>query len=230
MEQAQASCKWRPAVTAEVRPLGALAKGYTSPGKSDLDAKDRDVVTKTTGALAAKPDAIVLLSGVSTIPQACGAKCGTRQEPGIAVKEALVAGGIAADRVKDAPAGKVPLAPATARRDMGGVASVVLALGAPTTSFDSWRSKTRNLTVAGFFQSAYLAFFWGIQTEFDSCRGFLDDLGLPLPGTRREPGHCRRQASDRHANGSTRNPRSGWHPPGNRRGSPAGCRQASFTQ
>ncbi|HMV00208.1 MAG TPA: OmpA family protein [Rhodocyclaceae bacterium] len=92
-----------PAVTAEaeIAPLGeALAKVYFALGKSDLDAKDRDVVTKTTEALAAKPDAIVLLSGFHDPSGDAAQNAELAKSRALAVKEALVAGGIAADRVK----------------------------------------------------------------------------------------------------------------------------------
>jgi outer membrane protein OmpA-like peptidoglycan-associated protein len=86
---------------AEIAPVGeALAKVYFAVGAAALDAADKGVVAKTMEALAANPNAIVLLSGfhdASGDPAHNAELAKARAE---SVRNALVAGGVAAERVK----------------------------------------------------------------------------------------------------------------------------------
>lgn len=86
---------------AEIAPVGeALAKVYFAVGAAALDDADKGVVAKTMEALAANPNAIVLLSGfhdASGDPAHNAELAKARAE---SVRNALVAGGVAAERVK----------------------------------------------------------------------------------------------------------------------------------
>lgn len=91
-----------PGATAmEIVPVGeALAKVYFGVDQAALSEGDRGVVTQTKEALAANPKAIVLLSGfhdASGDPQHNAQLAKARAQ---SVRDALVAGGIAAHRVK----------------------------------------------------------------------------------------------------------------------------------
>ncbi|MBK7414333.1 MAG: OmpA family protein [Dechloromonas sp.] len=86
---------------AEIAPVGdALAKVYFEVGQAALNDADQAVVSQTMAALALNPKAIVLLSGFhdpSGDPARNAELAKGRAE---AVRDALVAGGVAADRVR----------------------------------------------------------------------------------------------------------------------------------
>lgn len=90
-----------PVAVAEIAPVGeALAKVYFAVGEATLNEADKEVVGKTMDALAAAPNAIVLLSGFhdpSGDPKRNAELAKARAE---SVRDALVAGGVAVDRVK----------------------------------------------------------------------------------------------------------------------------------
>ena len=86
---------------AEIAPVGeALAKVYFAVGAAALDDADKGVVAKTLEALGANSQAIVLLSGFHD-PSGDPAKNDElAKQRAMSVRDALVAGGVAADRVK----------------------------------------------------------------------------------------------------------------------------------
>jgi len=88
-------------VAAEIAPVGeALAKVYFAVGKAELDAADQGVVARTVEALAAKAGGIVLLSGFHDPSGDAARNAELAKQRAQAVRDALVAGGVAADRIK----------------------------------------------------------------------------------------------------------------------------------
>jgi len=88
-------------VAAEIAPVGeALAKVYFAIGKAELDEADKGVVGKTLEALGANPKAIVLLSGFHDPSGDSAKNAELAKQRAKAVRDALVAGGVAADRIK----------------------------------------------------------------------------------------------------------------------------------
>lgn len=86
---------------ADIAPVGeALAKVYFAVGSAALSAADQAVVGKTLDALAANSSAIVLLSGFHDPSGDAVRNAELARERAVAVRDALVAGGVAADRVK----------------------------------------------------------------------------------------------------------------------------------
>lgn len=86
---------------AEIAPVGeALAKVYFAVGASTLSDADKGVVAKTLEALAANQNAIVLLSGFHDPSGDPARNAELAKQRAQAVRDALVAGGVAADRVK----------------------------------------------------------------------------------------------------------------------------------
>jgi len=86
---------------AEIRPVGeALAKVYFALGSAALSEADMAVVAKTKEALASNPKAIVLLSGFHDLSGDPARNAGLAKERSVAVRDALVAGGVALDRIK----------------------------------------------------------------------------------------------------------------------------------
>ncbi len=93
--------KYPPVAVAEIMPVGeALAKVYFGVDDAKLHGEDMAVVARTMAALAANPKAIVLLSGFhdpSGDPKHNAELASARAQ---SVRDALVAGGVAALRVK----------------------------------------------------------------------------------------------------------------------------------
>lgn len=86
---------------AEVAPVGeALAKVYFAIGKASLNEADKGVVAKTIEALAANANAIVLLSGFHDPSGDPAKNAELAKQRAFAVRDALIAGGVAADRIK----------------------------------------------------------------------------------------------------------------------------------
>lgn len=86
---------------AEIAPVGeALAKVYFAIGKAELDEADKGVVGKTLEALGANSKAIVLLSGFHDPSGDPAKNAELAKQRAKAVRDALVAGGVAADRIK----------------------------------------------------------------------------------------------------------------------------------
>jgi outer membrane protein OmpA-like peptidoglycan-associated protein len=86
---------------AEIAPVGeALAKVYFAVGAAALDDADKGVVAKTLEALAANPKAIVLLSGFHDPSGDPARNAELAKQRAMSVRDALVAGGVATDRVK----------------------------------------------------------------------------------------------------------------------------------
>lgn len=89
------------AAESDIAPVGeALAKVYFAVGSAALGEGDLMVVARTVDALAAKSDGIVLLSGfhdASGDPQQNAELARQRAQ---AVRDALVAGGVAAEKVR----------------------------------------------------------------------------------------------------------------------------------
>lgn len=86
---------------AEIAPVGeALAKVYFAVGAAALDDADKGVVAKTLEALGANPKAIVLLSGFHDPSGDPARNAELAKQRAMAVRDALVAGGVAADRIK----------------------------------------------------------------------------------------------------------------------------------
>lgn len=89
------------AVAAEIAPIGeALAKVYFAVGESALNEADKVVVGKTLEALAGNPHAIVLLSGFHDPSGDAARNAELAKARATSVRDALVAGGVAAERVK----------------------------------------------------------------------------------------------------------------------------------
>lgn len=90
-----------PAAVAEIVPVGEpLAKVYFAVGEAKLNDADQAVVGKTLAALAANPKAIVLLSGFHDPSGDPARNAQLAKDRATAVRDALAAGGVAADRVK----------------------------------------------------------------------------------------------------------------------------------
>ena len=86
---------------AEIAPVGeALAKVYFAVGAAALDEADKGVVGKTLEALAANPSAIVLLSGFHDASGDPAHNAELAKQRAMSVRDALVAGGVATERVK----------------------------------------------------------------------------------------------------------------------------------
>lgn len=86
---------------AEIAPVGeALAKVYFAVGAAALDDADKGVVAKTLEALGANPKAIVLLSGFHDPSGDPARNAELAKQRAMSVRDALVAGGVAAERVK----------------------------------------------------------------------------------------------------------------------------------
>ena len=86
---------------AEIAPVGdALAKVYFAVGQAALNDADKAVVSQTMAALALNPQAIVLLSGFHDPSGDPAQNAKLAKERAESVRDALVAGGVAADRVK----------------------------------------------------------------------------------------------------------------------------------
>lgn len=85
----------------EIAPVGeALAKVYFALGAAVLDEADKGVVAKTQEALAANPKAIVLLSGFHDTSGDPAQNAQLAKHRAQTVRDALVAGGVAAERIK----------------------------------------------------------------------------------------------------------------------------------
>lgn len=86
---------------ADIAPVGeALAKVYFAVGSAVLSDADQAVVGKTQEALAANPAAIVLLSGFHDLSGDAARNAELARERAVAVRDALVAGGVATERIK----------------------------------------------------------------------------------------------------------------------------------
>ncbi len=86
---------------AEIAPVGdALAKVYFAVGAAALNDADKAVVAKTLEALASNPNAIVLLSGFHDPSGDPARNAELAKQRAQAVRDALVAGGVATERVK----------------------------------------------------------------------------------------------------------------------------------
>ncbi len=86
---------------AEIAPVGeALAKVHFAVGSAALSQADQPVVEQTRAALAANPAAIVLLSGFHDPSGDAARNAELAKARALAVRDALVAGGIAAERIK----------------------------------------------------------------------------------------------------------------------------------
>lgn len=86
---------------AEIAPQGApLAKVYFGVGGATLSEADGAVVAKTLEALASKPQAIVLLSGFHDTSGDPARNAELAKQRAQAVRDALVAGGVATERIK----------------------------------------------------------------------------------------------------------------------------------
>ena len=87
--------------TAEIAPVGeALAKVYFEVGAAALSEADKGVVATTMAALAVNQNAIVLLSGFHDTSGDAQRNAELAKQRAESVRDALVAGGVAADRVK----------------------------------------------------------------------------------------------------------------------------------
>ncbi len=85
----------------DIAPVGdALAKVYFAVGSAALNAEDQAAVSKTVEALAAHAEAIVLLSGFHDESGDAATNAELAKQRALAVRDALVAGGVAVDRVK----------------------------------------------------------------------------------------------------------------------------------
>lgn len=85
----------------EMAPVGeALAKVYFAIGSAALSDGEQAVVAKTRAALSANPNAIVLLSGFHDPSGNPAKNAELARQRAQSVRDALVAGGIAADRIK----------------------------------------------------------------------------------------------------------------------------------
>lgn len=97
----KASQSAAPAAVAEIAPVGEpMAKVYFAIGEAKLNEPDKEVVGKTLAALTANPKAIVLLSGFHDPSGDAARNAQLAKDRAVAVRDALVAGGVAADRVR----------------------------------------------------------------------------------------------------------------------------------
>ncbi len=88
-------------VEPEIAPVGeALAKIYFAVGQSSLNESDKDAIARTMAALVLNPQSIVLLSGFHDTSGDAARNAELAKGRAVAVRDALIAGGIAADRVK----------------------------------------------------------------------------------------------------------------------------------
>lgn len=86
---------------AEIAPVGEpLAKVYFALGAAVLDDADKSIVAKTLAALETKPNAIVLLSGFHDTSGDPAQNAQLAKRRAQSVRDALVAGGVAAERIK----------------------------------------------------------------------------------------------------------------------------------
>jgi len=86
---------------AEIAPVGeALVKVYFAVGAATLSDADKGVVAKTLEALAAHPNAIVLLSGFHDASGDQARNAELAKQRAQSVRDALVTGGVATDRIK----------------------------------------------------------------------------------------------------------------------------------
>lgn len=86
---------------AEIAPVGeALAKVYFAVGAATLGVDDRAVLALVAAALEAKPGGIVLLSGFHDLSGDAAHNAALARQRAEAVRDALVAGGIAPERIK----------------------------------------------------------------------------------------------------------------------------------
>lgn len=89
------------AAQSEIAPVGeALAKVYFAVGAAKLNDADLGVVAKTQQALTASPSAIVLLSGFHDLSGDAAHNAELAKQRAGAVRDALVAGGVAVDRIR----------------------------------------------------------------------------------------------------------------------------------
>lgn len=85
----------------DIAPVGeALAKVYFAVGSAALGDGDLMVVARTVDALAAKSEGIVLLSGFHDASGDPAQNAELAKQRALAVRDALVAGGVASDKVK----------------------------------------------------------------------------------------------------------------------------------
>ena len=85
----------------EIAPIGEpLAKVYFDLGQTKLLDADQEVVVRTMDALAAKPSAIVLLSGFHDPSGSAQQNAVIAKQRAETVRDALIAGGVAANRIK----------------------------------------------------------------------------------------------------------------------------------
>lgn len=85
----------------EIAPVGeALAKVYFAVGAAALNEADMGVVARTQEALAANPNAIVLLSGFHDLSGDPARNAELAKQRAQSVRDALVAGGVGAERIK----------------------------------------------------------------------------------------------------------------------------------
>ncbi len=86
---------------AEIAPVGeALAKIYFAVGKAELEEADKAVIGKALEGLAANPHGIVLLSGFHDASGDPARNAELAKQRALSVRDALVAAGVAVDRVK----------------------------------------------------------------------------------------------------------------------------------
>lgn len=89
------------AAEAEIAAVGeALAKIYFAVGKAELAESDKASIAATHAALVANPHAIVLLSGFHDASGDPAHNAELAKQRALSVRDALVAAGIAVDRVK----------------------------------------------------------------------------------------------------------------------------------
>lgn len=89
------------AAESDIAPVGeALAKVYFAVGSAALGDGDLMVVARTVDALAVKSDGIVLLSGFHDASGDAKRNAELARQRAQAVRDALVAGGVAADKVR----------------------------------------------------------------------------------------------------------------------------------
>lgn len=87
--------------TVDIAAVGeALAKVFFGSGQATLNEADKAIVAKTIEALAGKADAIVLLSGFHDASGDPALNAELAKQRAVAVREALLAGGVAPERVK----------------------------------------------------------------------------------------------------------------------------------
>lgn len=87
---------------ADIVPVGdALAKVYFTVGSAVLASEDRVIILRTVEALAARAgEGVVLLSGFHDASGDATVNAGLARQRALAVREALVAGGVPVERIK----------------------------------------------------------------------------------------------------------------------------------